>query len=372
MSKENHGENISKYMSDKKYSTLDIIKIIISIFLILAFIFNTFKVVQLSQRVENLTSKVLSMEDVIGYPTDEFFGTIDFEKVTDNKEKNNIISVLKSDLSNIIYSNTYTNIYEPGTSDIYASIMHNEHNETIYTSNNGDNNIYTDANNVIRIGNNSVTYGQDIDIITQVRYALNIFDVDGMEIELLKCPDGKTESGTTYQEYLVDIHGFNTIKQIFTQVDLTLANDYEQLLREQFIGLGDGVDYEHPNLRYSFILIDDKLQACQSYYYFGENSKGAWNTCYSSWAFEDSIEIKDWKLDDFWYNFDYANMTDETANKIIANLDKLITDINEMMHIVAEENGLEENIIENTPRPTDNTISIENDTADNIIETENN
>ena len=348
-------------MNDKNMKYITIINMIISICLVIAMIITGIT-------VSKLNTKVLDIERVSGVdvlspivdPVGETMSGSSAEKVLNN---------LSTEISKWKFGNNYIPMYSVDSDDPTTILLYNSKGECISQDASTDtrtNTVYLMDGNTVYFGSDTISYGYDLDLVAQIMNVVTVAKSGYGEL----IDVSNTEENSEFKSYAIDIHGYDNLEKVYAVLDEDYSKDYINSLKTALLSLGEDIDTTYLNSRYLFTYSENKLVAISNYFYFGEGATGNWNSCYSNWGIEYPLEIHDWSLPDFWYNYDYDNMTDDEGTELIENMQTLTSELSAMLEEVDKENGYtsddELNIFEDTTTESDDSDS--DNTTENTTE----
>jgi hypothetical protein len=302
--------------------TVKTFMIVISILTLAMAIGLTFVVIEVRNATETLTNIELAY-GIRSPVTEEEVG---FHEVTSTKDLNTILAYIRNGLATYRLRNAYMQIFAAGdTSETLGLIITNEHGEAITQDMNGGINIFLNNGNTVFYGDN-VVYGMDLTVIDQISYAC-----DGVlkgYAKLKESGSGNIETGEFYQEYVIDIPGWDNIQKVYSAFSEDYGVDFVNILHQNLASTVTDADISYTTIRYAIILNEkSEVVACSNYYYFGEDNIGAWLDCYSSWGFESYMPIEDWQLPEIWYTYDYSKMGESDGTELANMLTEIQEDI---------------------------------------------
>lgn len=247
-------------------------------------------------------------------------------------ELDKAINMLVDGSYNLMHSNSYITCAE--SDEANTTLIYNKNGETIAQDSTGSVTIYKTDNNAVYFGE-SITYGKDCDAVKNLWIAAQAAkDGYGVVSEI-----DMSDVGENVRELLVDIHGYDNIAKMYNYIDSKYAADMIVSLKES-VTSGDfskETDTSYLNMRLAYVFDGDTLVSGGCYIYFGENSSGYWDNCYTTWYFDGYYEVGDWELGDKWYSYDYNTTSDDNGETITEMLNTTYNSVLEMLEQYSDD-----------------------------------
>lgn len=319
----------------KRLKLFTIINSVVSVALAVTTIFTAIKVVE----VENYLDKVSGLEGI----NDAVFldGELPGTEIT-GAERDELVTKILNDVTALKSKNLYLSASRGG--EVNSVLVTNQYGESVYQMEDGNMTVYLNDGNTVYYSD-KIYYGSDVDFITLSKAVADIaVKGNGTVIKIADTNETGVipNSGIDYEvvEYAIDIKGWDNIKQIYTSMNPSHADEFIENLKNVIKSSQPNVDVEHTNMRLTYGYHADEIQALGMYYYFGEDSKGSWNNCYQDWFIEGIVEVYEWSLGDDWYNYDFTKMAESDGTELSNMMQTVYDNISEMLKKFEEDNGL--------------------------------
>ena len=308
--------------SIKTIKNLAIINAIISVALIIC-------LVVFGIHVTNLALRITELEENQGMSMEEQASLIPpGTEITEADKKQEIVDRTVTDLKAALESNTYFTLVMSDTEN-YDMIVTNEHGEAIYQDNKGQTLVYMDDGNSVYFADN-VYYGADVTILHQLLSAFEAYD--DIKPTIYESANGYDESaGGNIEEYCYDIHGWTELEKAFKPLGGDYASNIITAMRSSLELSGLNEDFDNINVRYSVAFLDGKLVGLGCYYYFGEDSIGAWADCAQDWLVASMFPVLEWKIPEEFINFEWDDIADADSETLGKQFESVLDEVQSML-----------------------------------------
>ena len=261
--------------------------------------------------------------------------TTSFSEVTlKKKEITTVKDALIAQLDDIISKNAYIQVYS--SDDAYDTYIYNAKGE-IFGQGSDTNymTVFRKDGTAIRY-TDSISVGQDIDILSLSRNVLNLIGKDDVEIKQVKNDDvSPDEMG--YNEYAVYVKSWDAIRDIYSPVSDEFADTMVSSIQDSM-----GEDWD-PCFKFYFAagLDEDNGSFSVTCDLIDKDGKE-----YINWRFDGYLLVYDWELTEDWYTYDFSDA--DTSEDMLTDL---VGKLGAMMKQYAEDNGIDtsaEDTVEST------------------------
>ena len=223
----------------------------------------------------------------------------------------------------------------------YFVEVYNTNKEAFVQYQDGSNTIivFNNKNMAVQFGVNEssmdyVLASGNIDVINQIGLAIDSVEKGIGTFQSLDISDKYDE--TTY-EFAIDLNGFDEIREFYSQIDKDSADLIIEMYKNNFEYLGFMNDNQEMSLRIVVICNETSgLVEAGIQYYSGNEIKtlDVQDGVYIYEVFNKYFFIPDWRLDQEWYDTDYASLVSstETVEKCQGMLDRLIINLKDIVN----------------------------------------
>lgn len=299
------------------------------------------------------------------------------ENISESEQKD-MLNRLGTCIETIKLNNSMITVQD-GT-DSYITTMHNESGEVLTQSTStGYVTVYRKDNKAIRY-TDYIDFGPDSNVVSILDSVYHMA-VDG-KAKVYGVPD--EDKDPNYTQIVVDIAGWDSIKQMYENIDPTLGSIMVDQLKASLTPTDDeedSIDLSNEQLNFRFLVVvfneTNELNSAGCYVYMGSNPNIEWDNelLSTNWAIVGIQPVEKWSLDEDWYtlpfddieNWEEGDGNADAANELLKNTLADLTDMVERVMQQLEEDSSADETTENDEAGNDSAESEETTGSDDTI-----
>ncbi len=215
------------------------------------------------------------------------------------KELEDLQADLKNRIAHVRETNSFVQL-QTGVSE-YETYVYNNNGECVAETSDGSYSVvFRNDNKVVKYedASGALAVGQDIDIMTFIENAVMAAGTN--DVKMYRYPENTVDD--TYEEYRVDLKGEDIVRLCYSP----LGEDFADVMMENL--KAQDPEWNPHLVIVLYVPTDDKPN-------FGAVAISVYdnlNKEFTNWDLLGWIELSDWKLDEWWYTYDFSKADSET------------------------------------------------------------